>query len=105
MPSTEITQENFESVIAGDKPVLVDFWATWCGPCRAFGPVVEAVADEMAGELVVGKCDVDQNPELAQRFGIATIPTTILFKGGQPVHTTRSAMSKAQLLAELRQHL
>ena len=102
MPSTEITQDNFESVIAGDKPVLVDFWATWCGPCRAFGPVVEAVADEMAGELVVGKCDVDQNPEIAQRFGIATIPTTILFKGGQIAAQSLGYRPKAQIEAMLK---
>ena len=101
MAAKELTQANFDAVMAGDKPVLVDFWATWCGPCRAFGPVVEEVAEEMSAKIDVYKCDVDQNPDLASRFGIVSIPTVILFKGGEPAHTMVGSMPKAALVREI----
>jgi len=102
----EITTATFDSIIANaDKAVLVDFWATWCGPCRALGPIVEQVGDEMADRLDVYKCNVDDESDLAQRFRIMSIPTLILFKGGEPVHTMVGSMPKADLIAEIEAHL
>jgi thioredoxin 1 len=106
MASTPITTAEFDSVLASSaKPVLVDFWASWCGPCRALGPVVEQISDEMADRLVVRKCNVDEEPDLATKFRIVSIPTLILFKGGQPVHTMVGNMPKADLVAELEAQL
>ena len=102
----EITTATFDSIIANaDKAVLVDFWATWCGPCRALGPIVEQVGDEMADRLDVYKCNVDDESDLAQRFRIMSIPTLILFTGGEPVHTMVGSMPKADLIAEIEAHL
>ena len=101
-----ITSSDFDSVLASsDKPVLVDFWASWCGPCRALGPVVEQVGDEMADRLTVYKCNVDEEGDLAQRFQIVSIPTLILFKDGKPVHTMVGNMPKADLVKELEANL
>lgn len=101
-----ITTTNFESVIQNsDKPVLVDFWASWCGPCRALSPVVEQIGNEMSDRLAVYKCNVDDEADLATRFRIVSIPTLILFKGGQPVHTMVGNMPKADLVAELEANL
>ncbi|WP_373577192.1 thioredoxin [Parafannyhessea umbonata] len=101
-----ITSADFDSVLASSvKPVLVDFWASWCGPCRALGPVVEQVGDEMADRLTVYKCNVDEEGDLAQRFQIVSIPTLILFKDGKPVHTMVGNMPKADLMKELEANL
>ncbi len=101
-----ITTADFDAIITGsDKPVLVDFWASWCGPCRALGPIVEQIGDEMADRLAVYKCDVDAEGALAQRFGIMSIPTLILFKGGEAAHTMVGSMPKAELVAELEANL
>lgn len=101
-----ITSADFDSVLASSvKPVLVDFWASWCGPCRALGPVVEQVGDEMADRLTVYKCNVDEEGVLAQRFQIVSIPTLILFKDGKPVHTMVGNMPKADLMKELEANL
>ncbi len=101
-----ITTSEFDSVISGSgKPVLVDFWAPWCGPCRALGPVVDEVSNEMADRLVVYKCNVDEEPDLATRFRIVSIPTLILFKDGQPAHTIVGNTPKASLVAELEANL
>ena len=101
-----ITTADFDAIITGsDKPVLVDFWASWCGPCRALGPIVEQIGDEMADRLAVYKCDVDAEGALAQRFGIMSIPTLILFKGGEAVHTMVGSMPKAELVAEIKAHI
>ena len=101
----EIGSANFDEALSGDKPVLIDFWASWCGPCRALGPVVEQIGEEMADRLSVYKCNVDQEAEVAERFQIVSIPTLILFKGGQPVHTMVGNMPKDELVAEIEAHI
>ena len=104
--SQAITGAEFDSVISSaSKPVLVDFWAPWCGPCRALGPIVEEVGTEMADRLAVYKCNVDEEADLATRFRIVSIPTLILFRDGKPVHQMVGSMPKAALVSELEAHL
>lgn len=101
-----ITNQSFDTVVSTEsRPVLVDFWASWCGPCRAMSPVVDQLADELSAQLAVYKCNVDEEPALAQRFGIMSIPTLILFKDGKPVHTAVGSRPKADLVAELQPYL
>jgi thioredoxin 1 len=84
--ATELNEGTFESlVLKADKPALVDFWASWCGPCRMVGPVVEAVAEKFEGRALVGKVNVDEVPALANKYGVRSIPTLIVFKGGEAV--------------------
>lgn len=92
-----ITNENFESLKNGEQPLVVDFWATWCGPCRMMAPVIAELAEEYAGKIAVGKCDVEENEELAVEFGIRNIPTILFFKGGQVVDKIVGAQPKAKL--------
>ena len=99
------TSETFEKAIAGDQAVLVDFWATWCGPCRMIAPVIEEVAAEFDGRAVVGKVDVDEEPGLAQRFGVMSIPTLIVLKGGKVVEQAVGARGKADVAAMISRHL
>lgn len=82
---TELTRENFNEIIKSDKPVLVDFWASWCGPCRMVSPVIDQIAEEYAGKISVGKVNVDEQGSLAAEFAIVSIPTVILFKNGKEV--------------------
>jgi thioredoxin 1 len=89
------------AVLGANTPVLVDFWATWCGPCKMVAPVLDELAAEKAGQLTVAKLDVDANPETARQFQVVSIPTLILFKDGQPVKRIVGAKGKAALLREL----
>lgn len=101
MASKQLTTSNFSEIASSDKPVLVDFWASWCGPCRAMSPVVEQVADDMSDKIDVYKCNVDEEPALAQQFGIVSIPTLILFKDGKPTQQFVGSMPKASLVGQL----
>ncbi len=92
-----ITSENFESLKNGSQPLVVDFWATWCGPCRMLAPVIAELAEEYNGKIAVGKCDVEDNEELAVQFGIRNIPTILFFKDGQVVDKLVGAQPKAKL--------
>ncbi|MDG1148131.1 MAG: thioredoxin [Crocinitomicaceae bacterium] len=98
----EITDANFEElVLNSDKPVLVDFWAEWCGPCRMIGPVVEEMSGEYEGRAVIGKVNVDQNPGVSAKFGVRNIPTILFIKNGEVADKTVGAVPKAQLASKL----
>lgn len=93
----KITNENFEGYRNGELPLVVDMWAPWCGPCRMLGPVISELAEDYDGKIVVGKCDVDENEDVAMEFGIRNIPTVLFFKGGQLVDRFVGAASKSTL--------
>ena len=92
-----ITSENFESLMNGELPLVVDFWATWCGPCRMVGPVISELAQEYDGRIVVGKCDVEENEDIAMEFNIRNIPTILFFKDGQVTDKMVGAQAKARI--------
>ena len=106
MKPIEITDATFQQeVMESEKPVLVDFWAIWCGPCKMIAPVVEEIARDYEGKLKVGKIDVDNNPEIAMRFGIRSIPTLMVFKGGKVVEQIIGALPKRNLLDKVTPHI
>ena len=93
----QITNENFEQLKAAGKPLVIDFWATWCGPCRKIGPDVEALAEQYADQVTIGKCDVEEQDELASMFGIRNIPTLVFIKNGEIVDKMVGANPKAAI--------
>lgn len=101
----EITDANFqEEIEASEGLAMVDFWAEWCGPCRIVAPIVEQLADEYADRVKVGKLDVDQNPQIAQRFNIRSIPSILFFRDGELVDTVVGALPKANLERKIQEH-
>lgn len=101
----QLTDSDFDAAIKSGTPCLVDFWAPWCGPCKAIGPVVEELANEYVGKAVIAKMNVDDNPATPGKFGIRAIPTIILFKNGEVVDQVTGAVGKTQLVAMLNKAL
>lgn len=101
----ELTEANFEEITKTDKPVLVDFWAPWCGPCKMVGPHVDALSNEYEGKAVVGKVNVDDHGALAAKFGVRNIPTLVVLKNGEIVEKVVGAVSKGDLEAKLVAHI
>lgn len=104
--AASVTDSNFkQEVLESDVPVLVDFWAPWCGPCRMVAPVVDEIADQYAGQIKVVKVNTDENPSVASQYGIRSIPTLMIFKGGQRVDMVVGAVPKTTLASTLEKHL
>ena len=100
----EITDTNFEEVIQNDKPVLVDFWAVWCGPCQVLAPIIEELASEYRGKAVIGKVNVDNNPNVSVKYGIRGIPALMIFKKGELVDRIVGAVPKSEITKKLEAH-
>ncbi len=97
----EVTTANIEELLSSDKPVMIDFWAVWCGPCRMISPIVDELASEYEGKVLIGKCNVDEQAEIAERMRIRNIPTILFYKGGEQVDKHVGAATKAQLAEKI----
>ena len=104
MTTRTITDDDFDAAIAGDTPVVVDFWAEWCGPCKQMAPHLEAVSEEMADKVAIAKINVDENPMSASKYGVRGLPTLMLFKNGEMVDSQLGAMSKQRIADWIREH-
>ncbi|MFL0246297.1 thioredoxin [Candidatus Clostridium stratigraminis] len=100
-----INQLNFNEIINSDTPVIVDFWAPWCGPCKMLGPVIEEIGNELEGKAIVGKLNVDENQDIAMKYNVFSIPTVIIFKNGKAIDQFVGFMPKAPILAKLQKHI
>lgn len=101
-----VTDRDFEEkVLNAELPILVDFWAVWCGPCKMIAPILDELTDELDGQLLIGKLDVDHNPSTAMAYGVMSIPTLLLFKDGQPVERIVGYQPKPQLMNRLQKHI
>ena len=96
-----VTNENYEALMASDKPVVIDFWAEWCGPCRMIGPIIEELAEEYKDKVVIGQCDVDSNDDIVAQYRVRNIPTVVFIKGGAVVDKVVGAASKDALKAKV----
>ena len=96
-----INKENFQEIISSEKPVVIDFWAEWCGPCRMVAPIIDELAAEYEGRVVIGKCDVEENDEITMKYGVRNIPTIVFLKGGEQVDKQVGACSKDALKAKI----
>ncbi len=103
--TVEITDSNYSEILNSDKPVLVDFWAEWCGPCKMIKPIVEQLAEEYEGKAIIAQVDVDSNPEVAVKYGIRSIPTLLFFKNGEVVAKQIGAVPKSVLVKKLEAQL